>query len=162
MPPRMPLSTAGFQLATSAGSTRTATSSSSPARTPDHPRRTQPPSVRDRRSPLRSITKIPAEKLASGCATAQDGPFHHRRERNARRCAPAESRRCGRIPEGTGSCANAPVAAVVLNNFSTTIVSRRTMTRCHPAPTITLGRLEAALRLRTLGDSPGPAAGGRA
>jgi len=34
--------------------------------------------------------------------------------------------------------------AVVANNVSTTIVYRPTMTRCHPAPTMTLGRREAA------------------
>jgi hypothetical protein len=34
--------------------------------------------------------------------------------------------------------------AVVANNVSTTIVYRPTMTRCDPAPTISLDRVEAA------------------
>jgi len=34
--------------------------------------------------------------------------------------------------------------AVVANNVSVTIVCRPTMTRCDPAPTMTLGRVEAA------------------
>jgi hypothetical protein len=43
--------------------------------------------------------------------------------------------------------------AVVANNFSTTIVCRPTMTRCDPAPTISLGRIEAA-EGKTFGDEP--------
>jgi hypothetical protein len=51
----------------------------------------------------------------------------------------------GRCADGAVSIrANVPVAAVVATNLRTTIMSRRTMTRCHRASMITLGGFQFA------------------
>jgi hypothetical protein len=59
--------------------------------------------------------------------------------------SPAEFSQRGRCAGGAESIrANAPVAAVVATNLRTAMMSRRTLTRCHRASTITLGGIQPA------------------